>query len=65
MFPRTGKAYLYGRTRSWSLIGSGVSAVLSIFIMLAVASMGHTENIFLFSVLPYVQVNEQSSFVFE
>ena len=48
------KSYLYGRTRSWSLIGSGVSAVLSIFIMLGVTYTDHQENIFLFSVLPYV-----------
>eukprot|EP01046_Picozoa_sp_COSAG06_P044938 COSAG06_NODE_6134_length_3091_cov_392.779937_4_plen_146_part_00 len=89
------KSYLYGRTRSWSLIGagnvvlfgailliikmivlprqardkhianaektrrlfpppagSGVSAVLSIFIMLLVQRQ--QENIFLFSILPYL-----------
>ena len=48
------KSYLYGRTRSWSLIGSGVSAVLSIFIMLLVESQDQQENIFIYSVLPYV-----------
>ena len=48
------KSYLYGRTRSWSLIGSGVSAVLSIFIMLLVQSQDRQEDIFIFSVLPYV-----------
>ena len=48
------KSYLYGRTRSWSLIGSGVSAVLSIFIMLLVQSQDQQENIFIFSVLPYI-----------
>ena len=48
------KSYLYGRTRSWSLIGSGVSAVLSIFIMLLVQSQDQQENIFIYSVLPYV-----------
>lgn len=48
------KSYLYGRTRSWSLVGSGVSAVLSIFIMLLVQSKNQQENIFIFSVLPYV-----------
>ena len=32
------KAYLYGRTRSWSLIGSGVSAVSSVGIMMLVQS---------------------------
>jgi hypothetical protein len=48
------KSYLYGRTRSWSLIGSGVSAVLSIFIMLLVQSQDRQENIFIYSVLPYV-----------
>ena len=38
------KAYLYGRTRSWSLIGSGVSAVSSVGIMMLVQSA--QENIF-------------------
>lgn len=48
------KSFLYGKTRSWSLAGSGVSAVASIVIMIAVARAGATENIFLWSVLPYI-----------
>jgi MFS family permease len=48
------KSFLYGKTRSWSLAGSGVSALASIAIMIAVQSAGATENIFLWSVLPYI-----------
>ena len=47
------KALLYGKTRSWSLIGSGVSAFLSIGIMLLVRDQDAVENIFLWSIVPY------------
>ncbi len=45
------KTYVYGRTRSFSLLGSAVSAFLSIVFILNVPAMNW---IFLLSVLPYV-----------
>jgi len=44
------KTYVYGRTRSFSLLGSAVSAFLSVALILNVPEM---RWIFLFSVLPY------------
>ena len=46
------KSFLYGKTRSWSLIGSGVSAMFSIAVMMLVQS--HEADIFLWSVIPYI-----------
>lgn len=45
------KTYVYGRTRSFSLLGSAVSAFLSIVFILKIPAMNW---IFLLSVLPYV-----------
>jgi MFS family permease len=48
------KSYLYGKTRSYSLLGSAVSSVASIFVMMLVTGQNAQENIFLWSVIPYV-----------
>jgi len=45
------KTYVYGRTRSYSLLGSAVSAFLSVVLILNVPAM---RWIFLFSVMPYL-----------
>lgn len=45
------KAFVYGRTRSYSLIGSAVSSVLAIVFILNVPSSNY---IFLISTLPYI-----------
>ncbi len=45
------KAYTYGRTRSYSLIGSAVSGILGIILILAVPADSY---IFLFSIVPYI-----------
>jgi len=45
------KTYVYGRTRSYSLLGSAVSAFLSVVLILNVPAM---RWIFIFSVLPYL-----------
>ena len=47
---RKQKTFVYGRTRSFSLIGSAVSAVLGIVLILLAPSVNY---IFLFSVIPY------------
>ena len=44
------KTFVYGRTRSFSLIGSAVSALLGILLILLSPSVNY---IFLFSVIPY------------
>lgn len=45
------KAYVYGRTRSFSLIGSAVSALLAIVLILNIPS---SRYIFLASIIPYI-----------
>ena len=45
------KTFVYGRTRSFSLIGSAVSSLTGILIILTVPSVN---LIFLFSVIPYI-----------
>lgn len=45
------KAFVYGRTRSFSLIGSAISSVLAIVLILNVPS---SRFIFLASILPYI-----------
>ncbi len=45
------KTFVYGRTRSFSLIGSAISSLLGIFLILSVPSDSY---IFLFSVVPYI-----------
>ncbi len=45
------KTFVYGRTRSFSLIGSALSSLVGIFLILAVPSDSY---IFLFSVVPYI-----------
>ena len=45
------KTFVYGRTRSFSLIGSAVSALLGILLILLAPSVNY---IFLFSVIPYI-----------
>ena len=45
------KTFVYGRTRSFSLIGSAISSVLGIVLVLNVSAMNY---IFLASILPYV-----------
>ncbi len=44
------KSYVYGRTRSWSLLGSALSGVLSIFMVLTVSADRWT---FLLIIIPY------------
>lgn len=45
------KAFVYGRTRSFSLLGSAISAVLAILLILNIPS---SKYIFLASIIPYV-----------
>ena len=45
------KTFVYGRTRSFSLIGSSISAFAAIFIIIRLPEM---KTIFLFSIIPYV-----------
>ena len=45
------KTFVYGRTRSFSLIGSAVSSLFGIVLILSVSSDSY---IFLFSVVPYI-----------
>ncbi|MBN2793974.1 MAG: MFS transporter [Clostridia bacterium] len=45
------KAEVYGRTRSFSLIGSAISAVLAVVIVLMIPS---NKYIFLISIIPYI-----------
>ena len=45
------KTFVYGSTRSFSLIGSSVSAFAAIFIIIRLPEM---KTIFLFSIIPYV-----------
>ncbi len=45
------KTYVYGRTRSFSLIGSSISSLLGITLILAVPT---DRYIFLFSIVPYL-----------
>ena len=45
------KAFVYGRTRSFSLIGSAISSLIGIVLILSVPSDSY---IFLFSVIPYI-----------
>lgn len=48
---QSNKTFVYGRTRSFSLIGSVVSSLIGIILILVVPSVN---LIFLFSVIPYV-----------
>ena len=48
---QTEKTFVYGRTRSFSLIGSAISAILGIALILSVPKVSY---IFLFSTLPYI-----------
>jgi len=45
------KTFVYGRTRSFSLIGSSLSAFTSIFLIIRLPRM---QSIFLFSIIPYI-----------
>ncbi len=45
------KTFVFGRTRSFSLIGSAISSIVGIVLILIVPSDGY---IFLFSVVPYI-----------
>jgi len=45
------KAYVYGRTRSYSLVGSSLSAILSIVILYLIPMM---KWIFIASIIPYI-----------
>ncbi len=45
------KTYVYGRTRSFSLIGSSLSAFVSILLIIRLPRM---QSIFLFSIIPYL-----------
>ncbi len=45
------KVYIYGRTRSFSLIGAAISALISIFISLYSPDLNY---IFVFSIVPYI-----------
>jgi len=47
----TCKTFVYGRTRSFSLIGSSLSAFAAIFIIIWFPAM---QTIFLFSIIPYI-----------
>lgn len=47
----TYKTFVYGRTRSFSLIGSSFSAFAAIFIIIWFSAM---QTIFLFSIIPYI-----------
>lgn len=48
---QTEKTFVYGRTRSFSLIGSSFSSMIGILLILAVPSVNF---IFLFSIIPYI-----------
>ncbi|MEA1939685.1 MAG: MFS transporter [Candidatus Caldatribacteriota bacterium] len=45
------KTFVYGRTRSFSLIGSSLSAFAAIFLVIKLPKM---QTIFLFSIIPYI-----------
>ena len=45
------KTFVYGRTRSFSLIGSSLSAFVAIFLIIKLPRM---QSIFLFSIIPYI-----------
>ena len=45
------KTFVYGRTRSFSLIGSSLSAFVAIFLMI---KLPRIQSIFLFSIIPYI-----------
>ena len=45
------KTFVYGRTRSFSLIGSSLSAFVAIFLMI---KLPRIQLIFLFSIIPYI-----------
>ncbi|HCL90621.1 MAG TPA: hypothetical protein DHW70_04815 [Candidatus Atribacteria bacterium] len=45
------KTFVYGRTRSFSLIGSSLSAFVAIFLMI---KLPRIQSIFLFSIVPYI-----------
>lgn len=45
------KTFVYGRTRSFSLIGSSLSAFTAIFLIIKLPRM---QSIFLFSIIPYI-----------
>ena len=45
------KSFVYGTTRSWSLVGSAINGVLSIFLIFAV---GAIQWIFIMAMVPYV-----------
>lgn len=45
------KTFIYGRTRSFSLLGSAISAILSIFILFVVPS---SKYLFIVSIIPYL-----------
>ena len=45
------KTFVYGRTRSFSLIGSSLSAFAAIFLIIKLPRM---QSIFLFSIIPYI-----------
>lgn len=45
------KAYIYGRTRSFSLVGSAVSSILAILLILNIPS---SKYIFIASIIPYL-----------
>lgn len=45
------KAFVYGRTRSFSLIGSAISSIVAIFLILNIPS---SRYIFLASIVPYI-----------
>ena len=45
------KTFVYGRTRSFSLIGSSLSAFVAIFLIIRLPKM---QAIFLFSIIPYI-----------
>ncbi len=46
------KSYIYGITRSYSLIGSALSSLMAILLVLTLSHISNT--IFLFSIIPYV-----------
>ena len=45
------KSFVYGTTRSWSLIGSAINGILSIFLIFAV---GAIQWVFIMAMVPYV-----------
>lgn len=48
---QTDKTFVYGRTRAFSLMGSAVSSLIGILLILNVTSVN---TIFLFSIIPYI-----------